>query len=156
VVEQAVRPRNEVGTGRVETSAAKAPRLRAFAAGSRQARPAVVGWVVGATTYARPMSLTADEITAAGLRLDVDDPHGTVATVTLSRADKRNAQTPAMWHALAAIGEQLPETVRVVVVRGAGHSFSALLYGRGSESAQARVGTCLLRCGLRERGGRLL
>ena len=30
-----------------------------------------------------------------------------------------------MWHALAAIGEQLPATVRVVVVRGAGQSFSA-------------------------------
>ena len=68
------------------------------------------------------MSLTADEITAAGLHLDISDA---VATVTLSRPDKRNAQTPAMWHALAAVGEQLPETVRVVVVRGAGHSFSA-------------------------------
>jgi enoyl-CoA hydratase/carnithine racemase len=68
------------------------------------------------------MSLTADEITAAGLHLDVSDA---VATVTLSRPDKRNAQTPAMWHALAAIGEQLAETVRVVVVRGAGQSFSA-------------------------------
>ena len=68
------------------------------------------------------MSLTADEITAAGLHLDITDA---VATVTLSRPDKRNAQTPAMWHALAAVGEQLPETVRVVVVRGAGHSFSA-------------------------------
>ena len=82
----------------------------------------MVAWVVGGTTYARPMSLTADEITAAGLHLDISDA---VATVTLSRPDKRNAQTPAMWHALAAIGEQLPETVRVVVVRGAGHSFSA-------------------------------
>jgi enoyl-CoA hydratase/carnithine racemase len=68
------------------------------------------------------MSLTADEITAAGLHFDVTDA---VATVTLDRPDKRNAQTPAMWHALAAVGEQLPETVRVVVVRGAGHSFSA-------------------------------
>ncbi len=68
------------------------------------------------------MSLTADEITAAGLHLDISDA---VATVTLSRPEVRNAQTPAMWHALAAIGEQLPETSRVVVVRGAGHSFSA-------------------------------
>jgi enoyl-CoA hydratase/carnithine racemase len=68
------------------------------------------------------MSLTADEITAAGLHLDVSDA---VATVTLSRPDRRNAQTPAMWHALATIGEQLPDTIRVVVVRGAGHSFSA-------------------------------
>jgi enoyl-CoA hydratase/carnithine racemase len=68
------------------------------------------------------MSLSADEITDAGLHLDLSDA---VATVTLSRPDKRNAQTPAMWHALAAIGETLPEMTRVVVVRGAGHSFSA-------------------------------
>jgi enoyl-CoA hydratase/carnithine racemase len=68
------------------------------------------------------MTLSADEITAAGLHLDISDA---VATVTLDRPDKRNAQTPAMWHALAAIGEQLPDTTRVVVVRGAGHSFSA-------------------------------
>jgi enoyl-CoA hydratase/carnithine racemase len=68
------------------------------------------------------MTLSADEITAAGLHLDVSDA---VATVTLDRPDKRNAQTPAMWHALAAIGEQLPDLIRVVVVRGAGHSFSA-------------------------------
>ena len=68
------------------------------------------------------MTLSADEITAAGLHLDI---HDAVATVTLSRPEARNAQTPAMWAALAAIGEQLPETVRVVVVRGAGHSFSA-------------------------------
>jgi len=68
------------------------------------------------------MTLTADEITAAGLHLDVSDA---IATVTLDRPDKRNAQTPAMWAGLAAIGAQLPGTVRVVVVRGAGHSFSA-------------------------------
>jgi enoyl-CoA hydratase/carnithine racemase len=30
-----------------------------------------------------------------------------------------------MWQALAAVGEQLPATTRVVVVRGAGQSFSA-------------------------------
>jgi enoyl-CoA hydratase/carnithine racemase len=68
------------------------------------------------------MTLTSDEITAAGLHLDINDA---VATVTLSRPEVRNAQTPAMWAGLAAIGEQLPDTTRVVVVRGAGHSFSA-------------------------------
>jgi enoyl-CoA hydratase/carnithine racemase len=68
------------------------------------------------------MTLTADEITAAGLHFDVADA---VATVTLSRPEVRNAQTPAMWRALAEIGRQLPDTVRVVVVRGAGESFSA-------------------------------
>ncbi|MDX6372697.1 MAG: hypothetical protein QOD98_1685 [Nocardioidaceae bacterium] len=68
------------------------------------------------------MTLSADEITAAGLHLDIADA---VATVTLSRPEVRNAQTPAMWAGLAAIGEQLPETIRIVVVRGAGQSFSA-------------------------------
>ena len=48
-----------------------------------------------------------------------------VATVTLDRPEERNAQTPAMWRALAAIGEELPDDVRVVVVRGAGQSFCA-------------------------------
>ena len=33
--------------------------------------------------------------------------------------------TPAMWHGLATIGRTLPPAVRVVVVRGAGPSFSA-------------------------------
>ena len=50
---------------------------------------------------------------------------GSVVTVTLDRPEARNAQTPATWAALAAIGENLPDGVRVVVLRGAGHSFSA-------------------------------
>ncbi|MBA9006132.1 enoyl-CoA hydratase/carnithine racemase [Actinomadura cellulosilytica] len=58
----------------------------------------------------------------AGLRLDVAGP---VATITLDRPDKRNAMTFAMWRALARIGETLPGSVRVVVVRGAGKAFSA-------------------------------
>jgi enoyl-CoA hydratase/carnithine racemase len=58
----------------------------------------------------------------AGLKLDVD---GAIATVTLNRPERRNAMTPSMWHGLAAIGDSLPETVRVVIVRGEGPSFSA-------------------------------
>jgi enoyl-CoA hydratase/carnithine racemase len=58
----------------------------------------------------------------AGLRYAVDGP---VATITLHRPEVRNAQTPTMWRALAALGAQIPDDVRVVVVRGAGHSFSA-------------------------------
>ncbi|MFC5749717.1 enoyl-CoA hydratase/isomerase family protein [Actinomadura rugatobispora] len=58
----------------------------------------------------------------AGLRLDVEGP---VATLTLNRPERRNAMTFAMWHAMAAVGRSLPEDVRVVVVRGAGPSFSA-------------------------------
>ncbi|MFC6238444.1 enoyl-CoA hydratase/isomerase family protein [Longivirga aurantiaca] len=43
----------------------------------------------------------------------------------LDRAEKRNAQTPATWRALAAVGDQLPDGTRVVVLRGAGPVFSA-------------------------------
>src|SRR5688500_5364411 len=50
---------------------------------------------------------------------------GSVLTVTLDRADQLNAQTPDTWAALAAVGASLPDDVRVVVVRGAGRSFSA-------------------------------
>ncbi|XVQ07830.1 enoyl-CoA hydratase/isomerase family protein [Spirillospora sp. CA-255316] len=58
----------------------------------------------------------------AGLRLDVEGP---VATLTLNRPERRNAMTFAMWRAMAEAGRSLPEDVRVVVVRGAGPSFSA-------------------------------
>jgi enoyl-CoA hydratase/carnithine racemase len=50
---------------------------------------------------------------------------GAVLTVTLDRADQLNAQTPDTWAALRAVGEGLDDDVRVVVVRGAGRSFSA-------------------------------
>ena len=50
---------------------------------------------------------------------------GAVLTVTLDRADQLNAQTPATWAALRAVGEGLDDEVRVVVLRGAGRSFSA-------------------------------
>ena len=45
--------------------------------------------------------------------------------MVLDRPDKRNAQRPEMWHALAAFGDALPKSVRVVVVTGSGTSFSA-------------------------------
>jgi enoyl-CoA hydratase/carnithine racemase len=50
---------------------------------------------------------------------------GAVLTVTLDRPDQLNAQTPATWSTLAQIGSTLADDVRVVVVRGAGRSFSA-------------------------------
>lgn len=51
---------------------------------------------------------------------------GSVLTVTLDRPDARNAQTPATWAALAAIGEACRGgDVDVVVFRGAGSAFSA-------------------------------
>jgi enoyl-CoA hydratase/carnithine racemase len=66
--------------------------------------------------------MTRMDLAAAGLRLDVRDG---VATLTLDRPERRNAQTPAMWTALAKLGRDLPGDVRVVVVRGEGPSFSA-------------------------------
>jgi enoyl-CoA hydratase/carnithine racemase len=48
-----------------------------------------------------------------------------VLTVVLDRPDQLNAQTPATWAALARIGRELDDDVRVVVLRGAGRSFSA-------------------------------
>ncbi|MFI1399663.1 enoyl-CoA hydratase/isomerase family protein [Streptomyces sp. NPDC020681] len=57
-----------------------------------------------------------------GVRLTVEND---VATVTLTNPDKRNAQTPALWRALAQAGRSLPGNVRVVVLRGEGKSFSA-------------------------------
>jgi enoyl-CoA hydratase/carnithine racemase len=66
--------------------------------------------------------MTPEDLAEAGLRYAVD---GAVATVTLSRPEVRNAQTPRMWRALAKVGAGLPDEVRVVVVRGEGQSFSA-------------------------------
>jgi len=57
-----------------------------------------------------------------GVRLTVED---TLATVTLTNPAKRNAQSPALWRALAEAGRLVPGSVRVVVLRGEGKSFSA-------------------------------
>ncbi|MFD1827772.1 MULTISPECIES: enoyl-CoA hydratase/isomerase family protein [Mumia] len=65
---------------------------------------------------------SSESLGAAGLDVAVDGP---VLTVTLNRPDVRNAQTPAMWRALAAVGAAVGDDVRVVVVRGGGASFSA-------------------------------
>jgi enoyl-CoA hydratase/carnithine racemase len=64
----------------------------------------------------------ADALQRARLALSID---GAVATITLNRPDRRNSQTPSMWRALAAIGAALSDEVRVVVLKGAGASFSA-------------------------------
>ena len=63
-----------------------------------------------------------DDLAAAGIGLDIDGP---VATVTLAAPERRNAQTPATWDALAAIGRALPGDIRVVVLRADGPSFCA-------------------------------
>lgn len=73
------------------------------------------------------MTSSQAEFAAGALKLAID---GQVATVTLARPERRNALTPAVWHGLAAIGSELtgaelPDQVRVVVVRGEGPSFCA-------------------------------
>lgn len=69
---------------------------------------------------------SAELLRAGGVRLGRD---GAVATVVLDRPERRNAQDPAMWRGLAAVGgwvaEAAPDPVRVVVLRAAGRSFSA-------------------------------
>jgi enoyl-CoA hydratase/carnithine racemase len=67
---------------------------------------------------------------------------GPIATVTLSRPDVLNAQTPAMWAELTTISRKLPGDVRVVIVRGAGRAFSAgldLSVARSSLTDLARL-----------------
>ncbi|MGZ5367929.1 MAG: enoyl-CoA hydratase/isomerase family protein [Aeromicrobium sp.] len=59
---------------------------------------------------------------AAGILVEQDDA---VLTITLNRPEARNAQTPAMWRALAAVGAGIDPAIRVVVLKGAGESFSA-------------------------------
>lgn len=66
--------------------------------------------------------MDAHTLDSAGLHYAVD---GAVATITLDRPAVRNAQTPTMWRTLAAIGREIPDDVRVVVVQGAGSTFSA-------------------------------
>ncbi|QKW05781.1 enoyl-CoA hydratase/isomerase family protein [Streptomyces sp. NA04227] len=68
------------------------------------------------------MASHAPELDKDGVRLTVD---ADIATVTLTNPDKRNAQSPALWRALAEAGRLLPGNVRVVVLRAEGKSFSA-------------------------------
>ena len=89
--------------------------------------------------------MTPLDLAAAGLRLDVD---GAVATITLDRPEVRNAQTPAMWKALATIGAELSDDVRVVVVRGDGHSFSAGLDRAMLDPSSAGAGSVAALMGL--------
>jgi enoyl-CoA hydratase/carnithine racemase len=56
------------------------------------------------------------------LTLDLTDG---ILTVRLNRPDTRNAQGPALWRELAAIGEDLDPAVRAVVLCAEGPSFSA-------------------------------
>jgi enoyl-CoA hydratase/carnithine racemase len=84
--------------------------------------------------------MTPEELAAVGLRYSVD---GQVATITLDRPDVRNAQTPAMWLALAELGASLPDDVRVVVVTGEGDTFSAGLDRAMLDPSNAGEGSVL-------------
>ncbi len=89
------------------------------------------------------MTHSVAQLQRAGLRLDIDaQPRGAVATITLDRPERRNAMTPSMWRGLAHIGTSLPRGVRIVVVRGAGPSFSAGLDRRllAAEGVQGEEG----------------
>ena len=65
---------------------------------------------------------TLESLSAAGVAVSVEGP---VMRVVLDRPDRRNAQTPQMWEALAALGDDLDPAVRAVVLSGNGSSFSA-------------------------------
>jgi enoyl-CoA hydratase/carnithine racemase len=71
---------------------------------------------------AAPVPVPVAVLDEHGVRLTVDDA---IATVTLTNPAKRNAQSPALWRTLAEVGRALPGSVRVVVLRAEGKSFSA-------------------------------
>ena len=50
---------------------------------------------------------------------------GPVLTITLDRPERRNSQAPSLWSALAEVGGGLDPSLRVVVIRAEGPSFSA-------------------------------
>lgn len=83
----------------------------------------------------------------AGVRLSVDGP---LATVTLADAATRNAQTPRTWQALASIGSALPGSVRVVLLRAEGPSFSAGLDRALLPTAELADDSAVARLGRRE------
>ena len=66
------------------------------------------------------MDASSEESTHIAVTVD-----GDCATVSLTRPDVRNAQTPEMWNQLAAIGRSMLDDVRFVVLRGEGDDFSS-------------------------------
>jgi enoyl-CoA hydratase/carnithine racemase len=64
---------------------------------------------------------------------------GPVLTVTLDGPHHRNSQTPSLWAALAGVGAALGPSVRVVIIRAEGPSFSAGL-DRAMLTAQGASG----------------
>ena len=66
--------------------------------------------------------MPAEILKSGGLRFSAEPP---VGRITLARPDTRNAQTPATWRALAALGASLEPDLRVVVLDAEGPSFSS-------------------------------
>lgn len=63
-----------------------------------------------------------DLLERGGIHVEATDQ---VTTITLDRPRTKNSQTPATWLALAEVGARLSGSTRVVVVRGAGDTFSS-------------------------------
>ncbi len=62
----------------------------------------------------------------AGFRVDsFSETRPECVVITLDRPDRLNSQTPTTWDELVRVRRELPGTVRVVVIRGAGRAFSA-------------------------------
>jgi len=74
------------------------------------------------TRHGAATTPTAAELRTAGLSFSARD---SVAEIVLCNPARRNAQTPAMWRALAALARAMPADVRVLVIRAEGPSFSA-------------------------------
>lgn len=68
---------------------------------------------------------------------------GPVLTLSLSSPQSRNSQLPQTWEALAHIGSAVDDSVRVVIVRGDGPSFSAGLdrsaFAGGADGLLGRI-----------------
>jgi enoyl-CoA hydratase/carnithine racemase len=75
----------------------------------------------GGTVELPPVELR-EQAAARGLRLELS---GRRLDVVLAAPERRNAQTPGTWRALAAVGTWAAEAADVVVLRGEGPSFSA-------------------------------
>jgi enoyl-CoA hydratase/carnithine racemase len=75
----------------------------------------------GGTVELPPVELR-EQAAASGLRLELS---GRRLDVVLAAPERRNAQTPGTWRALAAVGTWAAEAADVVVLRGEGPSFSA-------------------------------
>lgn len=93
-----------------------------------------------ATPYSRGVP-DSNDAPAPPFRTDRD---GAVLTVTLDDGAHRNPQNPALWAAFARLVDELPDDVRVVVLRADGPSFSGGLDRRLFGRATSEAGTGLL------------